>query len=272
MVAGRGQCRRGLFVLDVAAKALDTGRMEPTVFLLAFTGIALGGVLKGATGAGAPVVGVPVLAVVFDVPMAVAIFSVLNVISNTWQTKTYYHAIVDMSFARSHALMAAIGVVPGSILLATLPTEVLMAAMAGFVFLYIALRLTRPDWSLTREQGRRLGPGFGFLGGLMQGAGGLSAPVSVSFLNALRLTRVDFIGTISVFFLAMAALQIPTLIALGILDWDRALLGVLAAVPLFLGIALGNWSARRISKDTFDKGILALLACIAMKLLWDAIG
>ena len=65
-------------MLDLAGAAADTRGMEFWPFLLAFAGIAAGGFLKGATGAGAPVVGVPVLAIVFGVPMAVAIFSVLN--------------------------------------------------------------------------------------------------------------------------------------------------------------------------------------------------
>lgn len=246
--------------------------MEPSLILFAFVGIALGGVLKGATGAGAPVIGVPVLAVVFDVPMAVAIFAVLNVISNTWQMKAFYGEIVDLRFAWTHALASAVGVVPGSILLATLPTEVLTVTMAAVVFLYIGLRLTRPDWSLTSAQGRRLGPPIGFVGGILQGAGGVSAPVSVSFLNALRLSRVDFIGTISVFFLAMATLQIPTLIALGILSWERAGLAVLAVIPLFIGIWIGAWIARRFSKEAFDRVVLVLLAVIAIKLVWDAFG
>ena len=49
--------------------------------VIAATGIAFGGFLKGATGAGAPVVGVPILALVFNVPMAVAVFSVINLLS-----------------------------------------------------------------------------------------------------------------------------------------------------------------------------------------------
>ena len=104
----------------------------------------------------------------------------------------------------------------------------------------------------------------------MQGAGGLSAPVTVSFLNALRLSRTDFIGTISVFFLSMSFLQVPTLAMLGILTWDRVVLAFLAAIPLFLGIAIGAWSARYLSKQAFDRAILILLAVIAVKLLVDA--
>ena len=145
--------------------------MDATLITLAFCGIAAGGVLKGATGAGAPLVGVPVLAVVFDVPMAVAIFSVLNIVSNSWQAKTFYHEITDRRFAWTHAATAAIGVVPGSVLLATLPTEVLMASMAAVVFLYIGLRISTPNWQMTREQGRRFGPILGFVGGRTIGAG-----------------------------------------------------------------------------------------------------
>ena len=246
--------------------------MEFWPFLLAFAGIAAGGFLKGATGAGAPVIGVPVLAIVFGVPMAVAIFSVLNLLSNIWQSWAFRAAVDDRRFVWSFAAAGAAGAVPGTLLLAALPTEVLMAALAGVVFAYIALRLMRPDWRLSRGAGRRLAPVAGFAGGVMQGAGGLSAPASVTFLNALNLTRAEFIGTISVFFLAMSATQIPTLAYVGILTWERAGLGVLALGPLFMGIAVGSWSAQRLSKAAFDKVILVLLAVMAVKLLWDAIG
>ena len=44
--------------------------MTAADLILAAFGIALGGFLKGATGAGAPVVGVPILALAFGVPKA----------------------------------------------------------------------------------------------------------------------------------------------------------------------------------------------------------
>lgn len=245
--------------------------MDLTTLLLAFAGIALGGFLKGATGAGAPVVGVPVLAIVFNVPMAVAIFSVLNLVSNIWQAWAFRNEVTDRRFVWGFALSGAVGAVIGSVLLATLHVNVLMASLAVVVFAYIALRLSRPDWHLPREQGRRIGPVVGLVGGVMQGAGGLSAPVSVTFLNALNLSRSEFIATISVFFLAMSALQVPTLIALDILTLDRAVLAAAAAVPLFLGMPLGSWAARHLSKRAFDRAILTLLAVIAVKLMWDAL-
>ena len=245
--------------------------MEPTTLMLAFAGIALGGFLKGATGAGAPVVGVPVLALVFNVPMAVAIFSVLNLVSNIWQAWAFRREVTDRYLVWAFAAGGAVGAIIGSVLLATLPIPILMATLAGVVFGYIALRLARPDWHLAREPGRRLSPYVGLIGGVMQGAGGLSAPVSVTFLNALNLNRAEFIGTISVFFLAMSIFQVPTLIALDILTLDRLMLAAAAAIPMFLGMPLGSWAARYLSKRAFDRAILALLAIIAVKLIWDAV-
>ena len=104
----------------------------------------------------------------------------------------------------------------------------------------------------------------------MQGAGGISAPVSVTFLNAMRLPRAEFIATISVFFVTMSIVQIPSLAYLGILTIDRSLMAMAAAVPLFLSMPVGEWAARHMSKVVFDRIILILLAAIAVRLIWTS--
>lgn len=104
----------------------------------------------------------------------------------------------------------------------------------------------------------------------MQGAGGISAPVSVTFLNAMRLPREEFIATISVFFVAMSLVQIPSLAYLGILTTDRSLMAIAAAVPMFLAMPLGEWAAKFMSKAVFDRIILILLAAIAIRLIWTS--
>ena len=105
----------------------------------------------------------------------------------------------------------------------------------------------------------------------MQGAGGISAPISVTFLNAMRLERREFIATISAFFFMMSLLQIPTQIAFGVLNWERAGTAVLAAIPLFGAMPLGERAARHISKEAFDKLILILLSVVALRLAYQAL-
>jgi len=245
--------------------------MSATDISLFVFGIALGGFLKGATGAGTPVVGVPILAIAFGVPKAVAIFSVLNLMSNIWQGWSYRSAIGRARFVWSFAIAGALGAAIGSVLLASLSTDMLMGGLACVVFAYIALRLMRPDWQITRAKAEQFAIPVGLAGGLMQGAGGISAPISVTFLNAMRLERSEFIATISVFFLMMSVFQIPSLVALGILNWERTGLAMLGAIPLFGAMPLGERAARRISKATFDKLILLLLTVVALRLAYAAV-
>ena len=244
--------------------------METQDLLLAALGIALGGFIKGATGAGAPVVGVPILAIVVGVPHAVAVFALLNLFSNIWQAWAYREAVGDRRFVRGFSIAGGIGAAAGTMLLAWLSTNLLLAGLATVVFLYIASRTLRPEWQMSRSQGNNLAVAVGLAGGLMQGAGGISAPVSVTFLNAMRLERDEFIGTISIFFIMMSVTQVPTLIWFGILDWERTGLAVAAAIPLFGAMPLGEAAARHVSKGTFDKVIQFLLFLVALRLVYMA--
>ena len=244
--------------------------MEPWSLAIAALGLALGGVLKGATGAGSPVIGVPVLVLLYDVPLAVAIFTLPNLLSNIWQGWAYRKSQISRRFTVIFALAGAIGAGIGSLLLAFLPGEALMGGVAAMVFLYILFRLARPGWRLEEPLALRLVAPVGLIGGVMQGAGGISAPVSVSFLNAMKLDRPAFIATISVFFTAMALVQVPALAGLGILTPERALLSLAAMVPLIGAMPLGSWLARHVSRESFDRIILVLLAAIAARLLYQA--
>ena len=199
-----------------------------------------------------------------------AIFSVLNLMSNAWQSWAYRADLGPSAFVTRFALGGGLGVAAGSFLLASLSTEILLAGLACVVFFYIGLRLLRPGWKIARERGEGWAGRVGFVGGIMQGAGGISAPISLTFLNAMKLERREFIATIAVFFFMMAAFQVPSLAAFNILTWELAGLGVLAAIPLFGSMPLGEMAARKISREAFDRLILLLLVAVALRLLYAA--
>lgn len=243
--------------------------MEPGAVAMVAAALAAGGVLKGALGAGAPIFVIPVLAILYDVPFAIAIFSIPNLLSNGWQSWSYRRSLLAR-LGWALAISGAVGTGVGTVILTRIPGDVLLAGLAAIVFLYIALRLARPGWVLARGKGERYAGLAGFAAGVMQGAGGISAPVSITYLNAMRLDRNEFIATISLFFFAMSLVQIPTLAAYGILTPERGLLSLVASLPLFGAMPLGNWLGRRISKRHFDQFLLWVLAAIALKLIHDA--
>ena len=239
--------------------------------ILAFFAFLLGGILKGATGAGSPVIAVPILAMQYDVPTAVTLFSIPNLLSNAWQGWNYRSHVPSPRFAGIFAGTGLVGTAVGTVMLAYLAPRFLLVAVASVVFVYVAFRLMRPNWQLSRPAADRLVAPAGFVGGILQGAAGISAPVSVTFLNAMRLERTVFIGTISIFFFVMAAIQLPMLVGYKLLTLELFGLSLLALIPLLGGMPIGAWLAKRISRETFDRVILAVLVVVAARLMYEGL-
>lgn len=233
--------------------------------------LGLGGILKGVTGAGVPVVAVPIIAAVYDIKIAVALLVIPNLVTNLWQAFKYRDYWLEKGFAIKFGFVGAMGAGLGTVLLAYLPASILSVAIAAIIFAYIGLRLTKPDLKLQLTSARKLLWPAGLFGGVLQGAVGISAPVSVIFLNAMRIPRPQFIFTISVFFAAMCFVQLPLQISFGLMNWNIAIFGLLAILPLLATIPIGEWIGKRLSPIIFDKAILVVLAVLAIRLIWVAI-
>ncbi|MFV0301898.1 MAG: sulfite exporter TauE/SafE family protein [Paracoccus sp. (in: a-proteobacteria)] len=238
--------------------------------IVAMVAFGLGGILKGAIGAGTPVVVIPLMSIYFGVPYAVSVFALPALLSNIWQGWRFRHAILDRGFVLRLALGAACGALIGTILLASLPSDFLSIGVGLLALIYIGFRLAKPDWQLDHALARRMVLPVGLLSGILQGAAGISAPVSMTFLHALRLARPQFIGTISVLFSAMALVQLPTLGTLGVLNGERLLISLLACLPLFLGMPVGAWLVRLVPPQVFDRLIMLMLFVIAVGLIAES--
>lgn len=239
--------------------------------IVAMVAFALGGILKGAIGAGTPVVTIPLMSIYFGVPYAVSVFVIPALLSNIWQGWQFRAALMDRAFVIRLAGAAGVGALIGSVLLAALPSDVLSITVGLLALAYIAFRLAKPDWQLDHAVAARVVLPVGVAAGILQGAAGISAPVSLTFLHALRPTRPQFIATISVLFSAMALVQLPTLVSLGLLNLDRVLVSLVACVPLFLGMPVGAWLVRHVRPQVFDRLIMVLLFVIAVGLIAESL-
>ena len=245
--------------------------MDHTDLILVFFAFAAGGVIKGATGAGAPLLAVPLMVMLRDVQFAVAVFVLPNIVPNIWQGWAYRRHVTERGFALSFAIAGGLGTALGTVALAGWKPDALMLTVAGALILYIGFRLARPSWQMPFSAARKSAFPMGLLAGALQGASGLSAPVSLSFLNATGLERGAFVGTVSLFFIALGLGQLPVQIFYGIMTQERFLYSLLSLIPLFLFLPVGAWIGRRVSRTTFDRLILALLAVLAVKLLADVL-
>ncbi|MEL7343551.1 MAG: sulfite exporter TauE/SafE family protein [Pseudomonadota bacterium] len=244
---------------------------NPAGLAAIFIAISLGSIVKGATGAGTPVVAVPVIAAFFDIRLGVAIMAVINVFSNLWQVWQFRDEMLDRRFTLTLVVGAAVGTVLGTLLLVELPERVLGLLIAAAVIFYIALRLLSPSFKLDQARAFRLAGPMSVLAGVMQGATGISAPITVAFVNAMRLARPVFVFTVSCFFGGMAVVQVPVLWIVGILTWESLLVGLVGLVPMTLFMMLGERISRRLSPKAFDRVILVFLSLLATRLIYGAI-
>lgn len=227
----------------------------------------LGGILKGATGVGAPLIAIPVMAIIVDVPFAVAVFLIPNITSNIWQTWKYRNDKPEGRFSIYFAVMGMMGAGIGTLFLAGFSSAALTTSVALLVLLYIAFKLKNPNWELSWDAANKLVIPIGAIGGFLQGATGLSAPISVTFMNAISLRRPEFIFTMSLFFFAMTLTQLPAQLLLEVMTLERFIYGITAVVPLFIGMLIGSYLAKKVSRSTFDRIIIIVLTLLALRLL-----
>jgi uncharacterized membrane protein YfcA len=132
---------------------------------------------------------------------------------------------------------------------------------------YVVLRLVRPSWSVGERAARTAAIPAGASAGVLQGATGISAPVGVTFIHAMRLGRDAHVYAVSAMFLLFAVVQMLALAGSGVMEPEWYLQGVFALVPVGLFMPLGQWLGGKLSAVAFDRLILVFLGVMGIKLL-----
>ena len=130
------------------------------------------------------------------------------------------------------------------------------------------LKIIVPSWKLAYPKATKLVFIMGAGGGVLQGSAGLSAPISITFLNSMKLDRNQFIPTISVYFGVMSVFQIPTLYYYDFFNFEIIILSFVSTNVLICFMPHCTWLAKNISKDIFDKITLILLAFISLRTIY----
>jgi uncharacterized membrane protein YfcA len=234
--------------------------------------LSAGSIVKGATGMGLPMVALPILASFLGVPHAIAIMSLPILLSNGWQVWQHRTDIKGLGFLTWFLPMSVVGIAVGTYLLTALPAQTLSLILGVMVLAYIALRLARPDFALPRGAARLMAPAIGFSAGTMQGAAGVSAPITVTFIHALHMPRAEQVAALSCIFLVPTLFQFPALWIAGVLTPMRLLQSAVALIPVVVLMPIGARFGRLLSREAFDRIILAILGFIACELLVRGLG
>jgi uncharacterized membrane protein YfcA len=114
-------------------------------------------------------------------------------------------------------------------------------------------------WSLAAA----LGIAAGFVTLIANAAG----PLMSIYLIAMRLPKMQFVGTAAVFFMVLNLFKVPFMVKLGLITPQSFEFNLMLAPAVLLGALAGRWLLMRINQQLFDKLVLSLSAIAGILLI-----
>lgn len=233
--------------------------------------IFVGAFIKGATGGGLPQLAIPVMAVFIGVERAVVLMAIPGVVSNAFLVWSHRDSARDTRDLPALLSTGVLGAVVGTMLLKTLDGRILSAVLAAVIVLYIAVALLHPGFVIPSRVTRFTSPPVGLAAGGLQGATGISGPLLTTYLHGFGLLPRAYVFSLATLFFVSAVVQVVTLAAVGLYTQSRLVESLLTLIPIAVALPLGARAARRLSRETFQRITLALVAASALSLIHDAV-
>ncbi len=234
-------------------------------------GLVAGGVTKGFAGSGLPTVSVASMAVVIDVPTAVALMPIPLLVANTRQA--FRGGYMHNAMRRFWTLLVCLpfGAVLGVKVLTGIDPRTVSGLVGAIVVAFALLSQIRFEWRVSARRDRQLQPFVGLGAGVIGGISSIFAPLIVMHLMSLRLPKDEFVGTVGLAYLVGVVPMIFALVGFGRLGQTETLWGAAAVVPVLAGMFLGERLRGRFSETLFRRCLLVLLLLAGLNLIAQAI-
>jgi len=245
--------------------------IDPASIAIIFVALGLGGLTKGLTGFGLPLVSVPVMAGIIGLDRALAVMVLPSVASNIW-LMWVHRAHFRTAKTYIPLLLASLpGIALGGYLLTHIAERWLLAVLAGWIVIYVAGAMRRHPEEERKEIPLWRVAAIGLAAGTSQGATGITTPIVGTYLDSLALKPGAYVFASAVIYQVFWFSTGASLGAFGLFSVDRAAESLIALLPVSLFVPFGAWLSGRISPAGFSKLIKALLALIALRLVYLAI-
>lgn len=141
----------------------------------------------------------------------------------------------------------------------------ILLTMLGFHFWRKRSAAASPEQPVAPSP--QLAPVSGVLAGFCTMVANAAGPVMSTYLLAMRLPKLEFMGTSAVFFLLLNWAKVPFMVHLGIINPGSLKLNLWLAPAVIVGALAGRWLAGKISQRWFELLTLALSTIAAGKLI-----
>lgn len=242
----------------------------PTL-LVALVAVLLVGLSKGGLGGAFALMGVPLLALVMPPVQAAAlllpVLLMLDAVS-LWTWRGFY----DRVLLRMMLPSALVGITVGA-LTAAFTSDSVVRLLVGGVALAFVVRETIWKRASTLVPGHRpwLARVCGVAAGFTSFVAHAGGPPFQIYAMPLRLDPRVFTGTSVIFFAVVNLIKVLPYAALGQFDRVTLMSGLLMLPLATVATLLGAAIVRRMRSDVFYRLMYAMIALVAIKLIWDGL-
>jgi uncharacterized protein len=112
-----------------------------------------------------------------------------------------------------------------------------------------------------------LGAALGVTAGFITLVANAAGPLMAIYLVAMRLPKLQYVGTAAVFFMVLNLFKVPFMVKLGLITAQSFEFNLILAPAVLLGAFAGRWLLMRINQQLFENLVLALSAIAGVLLI-----
>ena len=243
-------------------------QLEPWQWLLAVVGALLVGVSK--TGiAGLGMLFVVLFAQILPAKQATGIVLPLLIFGDAIAAASYRQH-TQWRFLWKLFPWTAVGVVIGYFALGQMTDRQAKVLIGVIILSLLVVHFARRRGVVKEEgeHGRWFAPIIGVLAGFTTLIANAAGPLMVIYLLAMRLPKMQFVGTGAVFFLLINLFKVPFMVNLGLINAASFSINLWLAPVVFLGAFLGRRILTKLDQRLFENLALTLSAAAGIKLLF----
>lgn len=146
-------------------------------------------------------------------------------------------------------------------------TRLVGVIIAAMLALHLWRRWRNPE-EVAAHAPAWFGPVMGLLAGITTMIANAAGPVMTLYLLAMRLGKLEFLGTGAAFFLLINWIKVPFIAQLGLINASSLTLNLWLLPAVAVGALLGRPVVERVNQKVFENAALAFTAAAAVKLLF----
>ncbi len=251
---------------------LNFSALTPAVIAAAAFATLLFAISKAGFGGGLGALATPILALTVTAPQAVGIMLPLLLIMDAMGLWTF-RGKFDRKLLAILLPGAVLGTLLGWLLFGHLNPRYIKAILALECLLFAGMRLAKLQSKALEKppQEPKIPAGifYGAMSSLASFISHAGSPPILQYVLPLKLDKLAFVGTMTVFFTFVNLSKLLPYWHLGLFDFSNLAVSIVMVPIIPLGFWLGLLALKKLNQKQFDIAITCAMFATGLKLLWD---